>query len=38
MNGDDCDVNAKCTNTVGSYLCECNDGYSGNGTYCSGLL
>ena len=31
-----CDKNALCTNTDGSYTCNCNDGYSGNGRNCSG--
>ena len=31
---DDCDDNAICTNTIGSYNCTCNDGYTGNGTIC----
>ena len=31
-----CHENATCNNTIGSYLCECNDGYTGNGTYCTG--
>lgn len=31
-----CDKNALCTNTDGSYTCNCNDGYSGNGQNCSG--
>ena len=26
-----CHKNATCFNTIGSYLCECNDGFSGNG-------
>ena len=26
-----CHVNATCTNTPGSYLCDCNTGYSGDG-------
>ena len=30
-----CDMNANCTNTPGSYSCDCNGGYSGNGTSCS---
>ena len=30
-----CDVNAVCSNTVGSYPCACK-GYSGNGRTCSG--
>ena len=30
-----CDVNANCTNTVGSFNCSCNMGYSGNGVNCS---
>ena len=31
---DNCDVNATCTNTPGSFLCVCNDGYSGDGVTC----
>ena len=31
-----CDVNAKCYNTLGSYECMCKDGSRGNGTKCSG--
>jgi len=30
----DCDVNAICTNTIGSYSCKCKPGYIGNGTEC----
>ena len=33
-----CDVNAACINTVGSFLCECNPGFSGDGTSCQGNL
>ena len=32
----DCDSNAQCTDTDGSYTCMCNDGYTGNGTSCDG--
>ena len=28
---DDCDVNALCVNTPGSYKCYCYDGYTGSG-------
>ena len=35
-NTDDCDVNAYCNNTVGSFNCTCNSGYTGNGTACAG--
>ena len=35
-NTDDCDVNAYCNNTVGSFNCTCNSGYTGNGTTCAG--
>ena len=31
-----CDSNATCTNTIGSHTCQCNTGFSGNGTHCSG--
>ncbi|KAL9963328.1 hypothetical protein ACROYT_G032520 [Oculina patagonica] len=30
-----CDVNAKCKNTLGSYRCLCNPGFSGDGKTCS---
>ena len=26
-----CDPNAACTNTIGSYECGCNEGYDGDG-------
>lgn len=29
-----CDVNATCTNLVGSYQCDCNEGYVGDGQTC----
>ena len=31
-----CDSNASCTNTYGSFACACNSGFSGNGNTCSG--
>ena len=31
-----CDVNANCRNTLGSYLCSCKAGYSGDGKTCKG--
>ena len=31
-----CDVNANCTNTVGSHNCTCKEGFTGNGDTCSG--
>jgi hypothetical protein len=30
-----CDVNAECIDTVGSYECVCNQGYSGDGINCT---
>ena len=31
----DCDVNAYCNNTAGSYTCSCKPTYFGNGKYCT---
>ena len=31
-----CDQNAKCTDNVGSYTCECRVGYNGDGNMCNG--
>ena len=31
---DDCDINADCADTDGSFTCICRQGYSGNGTFC----
>ena len=36
--GTKCDVNAWCTNTEGSYKCNCNAGFTGNGFNCSGEI
>ncbi len=37
-NRNDCDQN--CTNTIGSYLCSCNAGYTlaSNGRQCLGMI
>lgn len=34
---DNCDANAQCTNTIGSFTCACDGGYSGNGTSCANI-
>ena len=34
----DCDLNANCTNTYGSYKCTCMEGYTGDGHSCAGKL
>ena len=31
-----CGLNAKCTNTEGSYDCKCQSGFQGNGANCTG--
>ena len=33
-----CNENAECVNTYGSFKCVCKAGFYGNGTYCEGLL
>ena len=33
---DDCDPNATCINTIGSYDCMCNMGFTGDGFTCTG--
>ena len=35
-NSHSCDVNAVCSNNVGSYACSCKAGYTGNGNTCTG--
>ena len=35
-NADNCDSNAVCTNTPGSFTCACNLGYTGDGLICMG--
>ena len=32
----DCDENARCIDTIGSYNCTCNSGYEGDGFGCTG--
>ena len=34
----DCDLNAMCTNTEGSYVCRCKRGFEGDGKNCSGKM
>ena len=33
-----CDTHATCSNTIGSFTCQCNTGYEGDGAVCSGNL
>ncbi len=36
-NVDDCDPNADCANTTGSFTCKCKTGYSGDGKTCTDI-
>ena len=31
------ETNATCTDTIGSFMCTCSPGFTGNGTYCTGV-
>ena len=33
-----CDGNANCTNTNGSFKCDCKTGFSENGNTCTGIF
>ncbi|XP_072022656.1 thrombospondin-1-like [Amphiura filiformis] len=37
LSTDNCDANAACTNTVGSFTCACDAGYSGDGIICTDI-
>ena len=34
--GHNCSPKAVCTNTQGGFMCECKDGWSGDGVTCTG--
>ena len=34
---DPCHANGTCNNTIGSYVCACDPGYSGDGFNCTGM-
>ena len=36
-NTDNCDANAQCDNTIGSFTCTCLDGFNGDGVTCTGI-
>ncbi|XP_068705901.1 uncharacterized protein [Montipora foliosa] len=36
--GNNCDLNAVCANTEGSYHCSCNKGYTGDGRHCTAMM
>ena len=33
-----CDSNAVCTNTVGTFNCACKSGFTGDGIKCTGMI
>ena len=33
-----CNKNATCIDTINSYTCECKEGFTGDGTSCTGNL
>ena len=33
-----CDTNVNCENVIGSYTCMCKEGFTGDGTSCTGNL
>ena len=33
-----CSENANCTNTNGSFTCQCKEGYTGDGVECEGMM
>ena len=40
---DECDLDlcaagANCSNVMGGFLCSCNEGFSGDGLTCSGMI
>ena len=35
---DNCHPNATCTNEIGHFVCDCNPGFTGNGSHCEGRL
>ena len=37
-NSHSCDVNAVCSNTMGSYVCACKAGYTGDERTCNGAI
>ena len=37
LNTHNCNNNAKCFNANGLFVCNCSDGFSGNGIICEGI-
>ena len=38
MSSSQCHANATCANAIGSFKCQCNPGFTGDGNQCTGRM